>query len=269
MATAKTPSPPPTGVALPPVPLWPDTQPLLFTHLGSRRVVADFSGGHLSSDGGALLLRQIDRSLGLSRSVAACYLDQRNQVFVEHAVEEMIAQRIIGLALGYEDLNDHNFLRCDPLLAVAAGKLDPLAEHRSQTQQGKALASPSTLNRLELGNDKVSRCHKIGHRTRELEDCLLRLAVRSLPKHAREIVLDLDAMGHLLHGLQEGRHFNAYYDDYCYLPLYVICGDVLLWAQLRTAEHGAADGVVAALEKIVPAVRQRCKRAWIIVWGDG
>ena len=245
-----------------------DSQPLLFADLGPRRVVADFSGGYLSSDGGALLLREIDQRLGLSRQVAACFGDHRNPLFVEHALEELVAQRMHGLALGYEDLNDHNFLRCDPLLAVAAGKTDPLAQERSEDQQGKALASPSTLNRLELGNEKQSRCHKITHRPEALEDCLLQLAVRGLPKHTREVVLDLDAMGHLVHGLQEGRHFNAYYDDYCYLPLYVVCGDVLLWAQLRTAEHGAAEGVVAALQKIVPAVRKRCKRARIILRGD-
>jgi hypothetical protein len=261
MATVQSPVPPLN-------PILPDTQPLLFADLGPRRVVADFSGGFLSSDGGALLLRQIDQALGLSRRVAACFVDYRHQVFVEHSLEELLAQRIHGLALGYADLNDHDFLRCDPLLAVAAGKTDPLAEERCEDQRGKALASPSTLNRVELGNDKVSRCHKISHRPQELENCLLDLAVRSLPKHAQELVLDLDAMGHLVHGLQEGRHFNAYYDDYCYLPLYVVCGDVLLWAQLRTAEHGAGHGVVAALRKIVAAVRKRCQRARIIIRGD-
>jgi hypothetical protein len=255
MSTTKTPAP--------------QHQPLLFGDLGARRVVADFSGGDLSSDAGALLLRQIDQSLGLSRQVAACFVDQRNPLFVEHTLEELMAQRIYGLALGYEDLNDHNLLRCDPLLAVAAGKTDPLAEHRSPDQQGKALASPSTLNRVELGNDKQSRGHKISHRPEALADCLLQLAARSLPKQAREIVLDLDAMGHRVHGLQEGRFFNAYYDDFCYLPLYVVCGDVLLWAQLRTADHGAAEGVVSALQKLVPAVRKRCRRARIIIRGDG
>ena len=258
----------PAVPAVPPPRVRPEAQPLLFADLGARRVVADFSGGSLSSDGGALLLREIDQRLGVSRRVAACFVDHRHPVFVEHAVEELVAQRLEGLALGYEDLNDHALLRRDPLLAVAAGKTDPLAQERSEDQQGKALASPSTLNRLELGNDRHSRCHKITHRPEALADCLLHLAVRGLPKHTREVVLDLDAMGHLVHGLQEGRHFNAYYDDYCYLPLYVVCGDVVLWAQLRTAEHGAAEGVVAALQQIVPAIRKRCKRARIIIRGD-
>ena len=131
-----------------------------------------------------------------------------------------------------------------------------------------ALAAPATLNRLELSNTKRTRCHKLPHDPQEIEACLLKLGVRCLTKHAREIVVDLDAMGHLLHGTQEGRHFNAYYGDYCYLPLYVFVGDVPLWAQLRTSDHEAAHGVVPALEKIVAAIRQRCKRARIILRGD-
>jgi hypothetical protein len=124
------------------------------------------------------------------------------------------------------------------------------------------------LNRLELSNNRETQAHKLPHDPKKVEACLLEKGVRCLPKHAREIVLDLDAMGHLLHGLQEGRHFNAYYDDYCYLPLYVMAGDVLLWAELRTAEHGAAHGVVRALEQIVAAIRKRCPHARIIVRAD-
>jgi hypothetical protein len=246
-----------------------DSQPLLFDELGPRAVVADFSGGYLSSDGGALLLRQIDRGLGVSRSLAACFRDHRDPFWVEHSIRELVAQRLHGLALGYEDLNDHDQLRCDPLLAVCADKPDPLGLNRLDPEQrGKALAGSSTLNRLELGNEKQSRCHKIQHDPAAIEACLLRLAVRALPKWTREIVLDLDAMGHLVHGMQEGRHFSAYYDGYCYLPLYVVCGDVVLWAQLRTSDQDAAEGVVTALAKIVPAIRQRCRRARILVRGD-
>ena len=124
---------------------------MLFQDLGSRQVVADFSGGHLSSDGGALLLRQIDNGLGVTRSLAACFSDGRDARFVEHSIAELLAQRVHGLALGYEDLNDHGYLRRDPLLAVAAGKLDPLGGDRSRAHCGHALAGPSTLNRLELG----------------------------------------------------------------------------------------------------------------------
>jgi len=244
-------------------------QPLLFTDLASRQVVADFSGGTLSSDAGALLLRQVDRNLGLTRTLARCFDDARNQVWVEHSVEQMLAQRLYGLALGYEDLNDHAQLRRDPLLATACNKSDPLGEDRLNPQdRGTALAAPSTLNRLELSNNRNTRCHKVPHHPAKIEACLLEMGVRCLPKHSREVVVDLDAMGHRLHGSQEGRHFNAYYDDYCYLPLYAFVGDFPLWAQLRTADHEAAHGVVPALEKIVAAVRRRCRRARIIVRGD-
>jgi hypothetical protein len=242
-------------------------QPLLFQDLGPRKVVADFSGGTLSSDGGVLFLRQVDRSLGLTLHLADCFGDQRNPVFVEHCLPELLAQRIYGEALGYEDLNDHQQLRCDPLLATACGKIDPLGTNRV-FHPGPALAAPATLNRLELSNNKKSRCHKLPHDPKKIEALLLRMGTRCLPKHATEIVVDLDAMGHRLHGGQEGRHFNAYYDDYVYLPLYVFVGDIPLWAQLRTAEHGAAHGVVPALVQIVAALRRRCPKARIIFRAD-
>src|SRR6266478_1230508 len=244
-------------------------QSLLFDDLGPRQVQADFSGGTLSSDAGALLVRQVDRNLGLTRALAQCFGDGRNQFWVEHSVEELLRQRIYATALGYEDLNDHERLRLDPLLAAACEKTDPLGQERLLPQhRGIALASPATLNRLELSNNKNSRCHKLPHDPAKIEACLLEMGVRCLPKHAREVVLDLDAMGHRLHGLQEGRHFNAYYDDYCYLPLYAFVGDFPLYAQLRTAEHGADHGAVPALEKIVAAIRKRCRKARIIVRGD-
>jgi hypothetical protein len=247
----------------------PASQPLLFPHLGARQVVADFSGGTLSTDGGVLLLRQIDAWLGLTRDLTQCFADGRQQVYVDHSVQQLLSQRIYGLALGYEDINDHDRLRLDPLLAVACDKPDPLGQTRfNPAHRGIALAAPSTLNRLELSNNKRTRCHKLPHDPAKIQACLLKLGARCLPKHAREIVLDLDAMGHRLHGLQEGRHFNAYYDDYCYLPLYAFVGDFPLWAQLRTAEHEAAQGVVPALEKIVSALRKRCPKARIIVRGD-
>ncbi len=247
----------------------PENEPLLFANLGPRQVVADFSGGTLSSDGGALLLREVDAHLGLTRELAACFSDGRDQHFVDHSVQQMLAQRIYGLALGYEDLNDHQRLRLDPLLATACGKRDPLGEDRfNPADRGIALAAPSTLNRLELSNNKSTRCHKVPHDPAQIEACLLKMGARCLPKYAKEVVLDLDAMGHRLHGCQEGRHFNAYYDDYCYLPLYAFVGDFPLWAQLRTADHEAAHGVVPALEKIVAAIRRRCRRARIIVRGD-
>ena len=242
-------------------------QPLLFQELGRRKVVADFSGGTLSTDGGVLCLRQVDLSLGLTRQLAACFGDQRDQIFVEHSVPELLAQRVYAEALGYEDINDHEQLRHDPLLATACGKKEPLGVDRV-FHPGPALAAPSTLNRLELSNNKNTRCHKLPHDPKQIEALLLQMGVRCLPKHALEIVMDLDAMGHRLHGLQEGRHFNAYYDDYVYLPLYAFVGNIPLWAQLRTSDQDVAHGVVPALEQMVAAIRRRCQGARIIIRGD-
>lgn len=245
------------------------TQPILFEDLGPRKVIADFSGGNLSTDSGVLLLKQIDRGLGVCQRLAGCFSDSRNQIFVEHSIEELLAQRIYGLALGYEDLNDHDQLRCDPLMAVGVGKEDPFGMDRLLPQhQGKALAGSSTLNRMELSNNLMDRYHKLAHDPKAVEQCLLKLAVRSLPKYAKEIVLDLDAMGHTVHGLQEGRFFNAYYDEYVYLPLYIVAGRTVLWAQLRTAEHDASFGVVDALKSVVGQIRQRQPKVRIIIRGD-
>lgn len=245
------------------------TQSFFFNDLGSRSVQADFSGGHLTSDGGLLFLRQVNHGLGLTRGLAQCFHDLRRQDYVDHSVQQLLDQRLYGLALGYEDINDHERLRLDHLLAVACEKWDPLGLDRIHPEhRGVALAGASTLNRLELSNNVESRAHKIPHDPAKIEACLLKMGARCLPKHAREVVLDLDAMGHRIHGMQEGRHFNAYYDDYCYLPLYAFVGEIPLWAQLRTCEHSAAHGVVPALEKMVAAIRQRCPKARIIVRGD-
>jgi hypothetical protein len=244
-------------------------QALFFHDLGRRRVQADFSGGHLSSDGGVLLLRQVNRGLGLTGHLAQCFYDLRKQEYVDHSVQELLDQRLYGLALGYEDLNDHDRLRVDHLLAVACDKHDPLGLDRVRPEhRGVALAGSATLNRLELSNNKKTCSHKIPHDPAKIEACLLNMGARCLPRHAREVVLDLDAMGHRIHGMQEGRHFNKYYDDYCYLPLYAFVGDIPLWAQLRTCRKSAAHGVVPALEKIVAAIRKRCPKARIIIRGD-
>lgn len=232
-------------------------------------MVVDFSGGALSSDGGAPLLRQVDAGLGLTRRLAECFRDQRDSRFVEHSLPQLLAQRIQGLVLGYEDLNDHDQLRRDPVFATACHRPDPLGLDRiDPADRGRPLAAAATLNRLELSNNKATRCHKLPHDPAKVAACLLTMGVRCLPKHAKEVVLDLDSMGHLVHGLQEGRHYHDYYGDYCYLPLYILVGDVVLWAQLRTCDKGAADGVVAALTQVVAALRQRCTKARIIVRGD-
>ena len=244
-------------------------QPLLFQELGSRKVVADFSGGILSSDGGLLLLRQVDRGLGASAALAGCFRDERDARWVDHSVQQLLAQRLYAMALGYEDLNDHAQLRRDPLLAVACEKTDPLGQDRFLPQfRDAALACPATLNRLELSNHKSSRAHKLTHDPAQVEATLLKLAVRCLPRHAQEIVLDLDTTGTLLHGEQEGRFFDAYHGGYCYEPLYVFCGNIPLWAQLRTADHDTAESAVEAMKKIIAAIRKRCRQARIILRAD-
>jgi Transposase DDE domain group 1 len=244
-------------------------QPLLFQDLGTRKVVADFSGGILSSDGGLLLLRQVDRGLGISTALASCFRDARDPRWVDHSVQQLLAQRLYALALGYEDLNDHALLRRDPLLAVACEKNDPLGRDRFLPQfRDAALACPATLNRLELSNHKSSRAHKLTHDPAQVEATLLKMGVRCLPKHAQELVLDLDTTGTLLHGEQEGRFFDAYHGGYCYEPLYVFCGNIPLWAQLHTADHDAAQGAVEAMKKIIAAIRQRCPQVRIILRAD-
>lgn len=224
----------------------------------------------MSSDGGVVLLRQVDRSIGLTRGLAKCFADWRDQRFVEHSAEQLAAQRVYALVLGYEDLNDHADLRLDPLLAVAAEKIDPLGrDRRLDTDKGRALAAPVTLQRLESAVDHPnSRYHKIGACIGKMRAYLLQAGVRTLDKGAQEVIVDLDATDARLHGHQEGRFFHGYYGDYCYLPLLAYIGSVVVWAQLRPANRDAADGSVAALEPIVAAIRQRCPKARIIVRGD-
>ena len=242
-----------------------------FATLGSRQVVADFSGGYLSSDGGALLLGQVDRSVGLSRALAGCFVDRRDGRFVEHGVGELVAQRLYALALGYEDLNDHADLRRDPLLAVAANKPDPLGTNRAASEQGRALAAPATLQRMESAVDHSgSRYHKLPLRSPRPHCalCSCTTACATLPQATREVIVDFDATDSRLHGQQEGRFYHGYYEGYCYLPLLAFIGEVPVWTELRTADGDAARGTVAALAAIVTAVRQRCPHAQITVRAD-
>ncbi len=246
-------------------------QKLAFQGLGERRVEADFDGGFLSTDGGGLLLREWEKKINLIEALSTCFVDGRDHRYVDHSVQELLAQRVFGLALGYEDLNDHDRLRLDPLLAVMVGKVDPLAgQARTEGEGQPALAAHSTLNRLELGAHKEpDRYHKISARADGIEDCILEQGVRAIPRRTREIVLDFDATDDPLHGDQEGRFFQGYYRHYCYLPLYCFCGQIPLWAQLRTSQCDASEGTTEALEKIVGAIRRRFGRqVRIIVRAD-
>jgi hypothetical protein len=242
---------------------------LEFQGLTRRTVVASFDGGTLNSDGGVLLLAAVDRRLRLLEQFAACFADHRNPALVEHSIEELVRQRVFGLALGYEDLNDHDELRTDPLLASVVGKADPTGSDRRQEQdRGKPLAGKSTLNRLELGTVKQDRYRKISLDTEAVERFFVDVFLAAHPSAPEEIVLDLDATDDPLHGEQEGRFFHGYYGGYCYLPLYIFCGSHLLCAQLREANVDASFGVVAELERIVAQIRRRWPAVRIIVRGD-
>lgn len=238
-----------------------------FQDHNGRKVVAEFSGGHLSSDGaGALLFRELENKCGTIRRFAGCFQDLRNPVLIEHTVTELLGQRIGALALGYEDLNDHNTLRYDPALGLMAGKRDVEGLNRSEQDRGKALAAHSTLNRLELGAlGTDGRYKKIIPDAGAIEALLIEEGVKAIPRRSKRIVLDFDATDDPLHGAQEGRFFHGYYGHYCYLPLYCFCGNIPLLARLRDARRDASSGTVQALEKIVPAIRRRFGRKIEIV----
>lgn len=243
-----------------------------FPMLGSREVLADFDGGDISSDGGALLLRETERLTGIIRQFAACFTDHRNPDLTEHTVEELIAQRVYALALGYEDLNDHDDLRRDPLLATVVGKGDPTGKTRQRKRdRGKPLAGKSTLNRLELtpvGADKGSRYKKVVCRTHDVERLFASLFLQAHSRPPERIVLDLDATDDPIHGHQLGRFFHGYYKNFCYLPLYIFCGDHLLCARLRPADIDAAAGSVKHLERIVAQVRQAWPEVKVTIRAD-
>ena len=234
-------------------------------------MTADFEAGYLSSDGGAVLLRGVDLKMGLMEQLARCFRDSRFQPLVEHSVVELLRQRIGALALGYEDLNDHDRLRLDPLHALVAGKKDVLGEDRQCDQdKGKALAAHSTLNRFELGAlGGDGRYKKIVADADKIAELLVNEGVKAIPRKSREVILDFDATDDPLHGEQEGAFFHGYYRQYCYLPLYCFCGNIPLWTQLRDAKRDASSGTVEALKRIVGAVRKRFgKKVRIIVRAD-
>jgi hypothetical protein len=234
-------------------------------------VQADFGGGYLSSDGGGLILREFERHSGLVRDLAGCFVDYRNPLYIEHSVQELLSQRNYGLILGYEDLNDHDHLRRDPVHGLICGKRDPLGQDRVlERDKGKALAAHSTLNRLELSAQSIDlRHHKIQVQPDEVEQLLIQRAVKAIPRKSAEIVLDFDGTDDPLHGSQEGGYFNGYYRHYCYLPLYCFCGNIPFLAKLRDGKRDASEGTVEALEKIVPAIRKRFgSKVRIIVRAD-
>jgi hypothetical protein len=243
-----------------------------FPLLGSRQVLADFDGGAISSDGGALLLRKTEQLTAILQQFAACFTDHRNPDLIEHPVPDLVAQRVYALALGYEDLNDHDDLRRDPLLAAVVGKADPTGQDRTRLRdRGKPLAGKSTLNRLELtraGDDRDSRYTKVTCNTRQVERLLVTLFLQAHRQPPRRIVLDVDATDDPIHGHQLGRFFHGYYKGYCYLPLYIFCGDHLLCARLRPSDIDASAGALKQLQRIVAQIRAAWPGVEIVIRGD-
>lgn len=247
-------------------------QGLLFQDLGSREVVGDFKGGYVSSDAGGMLVSQLDRSYGYLKRFAGCFVDHRDSELIEHRVLELLRQRVYGIAAGYEDLNDHDRLRLDPLFSVMCGKEDVLGHKRQRAQdQGKALAGKSTLNRMELtpvDAGRGSRYKKIVAGEEEIEDYFIGEFVRSLAQESREVILDLDATDDPIHGEQEGRFFHGYYGHYCYLPLYIFCEDWPIVAKLRRSDMDAAEGALEMVQRIVIALRKRFSHLKITLRAD-
>jgi hypothetical protein len=243
-----------------------------FQALRSRAVTARFDGGAITTDAGGLLLREVEAKTGILRRFAECFTDHRDPERVEHTVAELIAQRVFALALGYEDLNDHDALRHDPLLAVLVGKDDPTGQDRRRREdRGKSLAGKSTLNRLELtpvGANEKSRYKKVVARHHDIESFFVETFLALHREPPKEIVLDLDATDDPIHGHQLGRFFHGYYDSYCYLPLYIFCGEHLLCAKLRPADIDGAAGSVKQLARMVAHIRRQWPKVRILVRGD-
>jgi len=243
-----------------------------FHQVGGRKIVARFDGGRVTSDGGAILLREIEERFGFVRKFAACFTDFRDPERIEHPLVDLLKQRLFALCLGYEDLNDHDWLRHDALLAVVVGKDDPEGNDReSARDRGKALAGKSTLNRLELtpvGADAEDRYKKISANIRSTHNFLVDAFLVQHPQPPKRIVLDLDATDDPVHGEQLGRFFHGYYKNYCFLPLYIFCGDHPLLALLRPADIDASAGAVKHLDRIVKRIRLVWPSVQIVVRGD-
>ena len=230
-----------------------------FASHASRRVVASFDGGTITTDGGGLLLREADRRLQLIERLAGCFSDRRDAGSIKHSVRELVGQRVFGLALGYEDLNDHEQLREDPMLRLLAGKAEVGEE---------ALAGKSTLSRLERNDGSATRYSKITYWRDAIDELLVKIFLEAHAVAPEQIVLDLDTTDIELHGGQEGRFFHGYYDKYCYLPLYVFCGEHLLGVRLREANIDASAGSVREIERIVGQIRAAWPAVRIILRGD-
>lgn len=230
-------------------------------------VVVNFKGGLVTSDAGLSLIAEIDRKLEITAQFAQCFQDYRKPNRIDHSIESLITQRIYGLVMGYEDLNDHEELRHDPMFAIA------LQKRIGIENEPVVLAGKSTLNRLEHCPEDVeqgadSRYHKIGHSSEEIESLFVNIFLESYSKEPLQIILDLDVTDDLVHGNQEQVFFNTYYAGYCYAPLYIFCGKHLLAAKLRPSNVDPAGGALEELQRVIKQIRQNWKNVEILVRGD-
>lgn len=233
-----------------------------FAPVEGRAVVASFAGGAITSDAGGLLLGATDGAINLVERFAACFSDARRPELIEHEVKTLVGQRVFGIALGYEDLLDHDVLRHDPVMALLAGKLE------ARREDCAPVAGKATLNRLELSTSITTRYHKIGHDGTAIEKLPVDIFLEAYRRPPSQIILDLDATDDPLHGEQEGRFFHGFYDGYCYLPLYVFCGRHLLCSKLRRSNIDASAGAVEEIARIVRQIRARWPKVRILLRAD-
>ncbi len=234
---------------------------LEFQGFKKQKVIVKHDAEISSSDGGLLLLREIEKKYSVINQLSECFIDNRNQSYVQHSLRTLLTQRIFGLCQGYEDLNDHDQWRSDPLLALAC-----------EIDTDKIVAGKSTLNRLELGKEITeeygNRYNKISWNNKKTEDLFIKIFLDNYKDTGEPMILDFDATDDPLYGNQEGKFFHGYYDSYCYLPLYVFCGEYLLAVKLRTSNRDGSDGTKEILERIIPMIRERFSHIQIIVRGD-
>ncbi len=240
---------------------------LNFGSLKGRKVIADFSGGIITSDAGILLMAELDKKLKITARFAECFRDYRDLSYIDYSVHKLLAQRVYGIVLGYEDVNDHDKLRDDPALAIALEKLDFINSKKG------FLAGKSTINRLEycpetIINQEKSRYHKIEHSPQEIERAFIEIFLNSYKKPPKQIILDMDVTDDQVHGNQEGAFFNTYYKGVCYAPLYIFSGHHLLVAKLRSSNVDPAAGALEELERIIGIIREKWQNTHIIVRGD-
>ena len=232
-----------------------------------RKVIADFSGGRITSDAGIVLMAELDKKLRITKKFAECFKDYRSTYYTNYLVDQLLAQRVYGIILGYEDVNDQDKLRHDPALAIALEKLNLLDSNQ------EVLAGKSTINRLEYCPETIiqpekSRYHRIEHQPKDIEKTFVEIFLASYKKPPKEIVLDIDVTDDLVHGNQEGAFFNPYYKGVCYAPLYIFCGHHLLAAKLRSSNVDPADGALPELRRIISLIREKWQDTKIIIRGD-